>query len=241
MFVCLRKRNKGRNNSVDTAIASSTLFPAAFTFLISILLSSFPGNVPAAVVTLQSIHLYTTHDLIGKPTVYFRCKGENKTVLPDVTKAKVDFTFQGEESWQPLTEFSSKKCKRCGLYEEDKFLWKHADVFDEWELCPSNFNSSDALYNLVKAKQFNATFSCPECVDLGADPHVAPPASEKKGLSVGVVILISASVTVIVIVGVIGGYKFWRKRKRQQEQLRFMKLFEEQDDLDDELGLGDDL
>ncbi|KAL9228031.1 hypothetical protein vseg_003649 [Gypsophila vaccaria] len=210
-------------------------------FFLWILLSSFSGTATAAHVTLDSIHLDTTHELIGTPTVYFQCKGENKTELPDVKKTTVIYTFQGEESWQPLTNFSSKKCKRCGLYELDSLPWPHSDVFHEWEFCPSNFSSSDAKYTLVVENEFNATFSCPACVDLSADPNVVPSERGKGGLSVVVVILISGIVTVIVITGFIAGYKYWLKRKRQQEQLRFMKLFEEQDDLDDELGLGDEL
>ncbi|KAK9724041.1 hypothetical protein RND81_05G043900 [Saponaria officinalis] len=214
---------------------------SAFTFFLWILLSSFPGTVTAANVTLDSIHLDTTHEWIGTPTVYFQCKGENKTELPDVKKKNVVYTFQGEESWQPLTDFPSKKCKRCGLYEMDSFPWTHADVFHEWEFCPSDFASADAKYTLVEEKQFNATFSCPACVDLAADPHAASPDRGKTGLSVVVVILISGTVTVIVITGFVGGYRYWQKRKRQQEQLRFMRLFEEHDDIDDELGLGDEL
>ncbi|THU67950.1 hypothetical protein C4D60_Mb05t30120 [Musa balbisiana] len=38
--------------------------------------------------------------------------------------------------------------------------------------------------------------------------------------------------------GVAAVYKYWRKRKREQDQARFLKLFEEGDDLEDELALG---
>ncbi|KAK9756163.1 hypothetical protein RND81_01G077900 [Saponaria officinalis] len=174
-------------------------------------------------------------------SVYFQCKGETNTLLPDVKKAKVEYSFKGEESWQPLTEFLNKKCKRCKLYEKDKFPWSHTDILDEWEFCPSDFTSPDAKCTIVKAKKFNATFSCPTCPDLGVVPHVAVPQSERKGLSVTIIILISSIATIIVVVGFIGGYMFWKKRKMKQEQLRFMKLFEEQDDLEDEFGLGDDI
>uniref|UniRef100_A0A803N5Y2 Uncharacterized protein n=1 Tax=Chenopodium quinoa TaxID=63459 RepID=A0A803N5Y2_CHEQI len=60
-----------------------------------------------------------------------------------------------------------------------------------------------------------------------------------NGLSVGIVILISAAVTVFVIIAFIGGYKYWQKKKRQNEQARFLKLFEDHDDIEDELGLRD--
>ncbi|KAK9756164.1 hypothetical protein RND81_01G077900 [Saponaria officinalis] len=191
-------------------LCSMSLGFSTFGFLLWIHLISFSGNVSAALVTLHSIRLYKTHELIGKPKVYFQCKGETNTLLPDVKKAKVEYSFKGEESWQPLTEFLNKKCKRCKLYEKDKFPWSHTDILDEWEFCPSDFTSPDAKCTIVKAKKFNATFSCPTCPDLG-------------------------------VVGFIGGYMFWKKRKMKQEQLRFMKLFEEQDDLEDEFGLGDDI
>jgi hypothetical protein len=61
-----------------------------------------------------------------------------------------------------LTEFISRKCKRCGFYEEDSIL--SDDVFDEWELCPSDFAAPDGKYLHFKEKEFNATFMCPECL-----------------------------------------------------------------------------
>lgn len=63
---------------------------------------------------------------------------------------------------QPLTDFTGKKCKRCGFYEEDSIL--SDDVFDEWELCPSDFSAPDGTYIRFKQKEFNATFLCPECL-----------------------------------------------------------------------------
>jgi len=51
------------------------------------------------------------------------------------------------------------------------------------------------------------------------------------------VIAICAAVAAVVIIGFVGGYKYYQKRKRQQEQARFLKLFEEHDDMEDELGL----
>ena len=59
------------------------------------------GLVLSAVVTLSSIEIFTTHEwLKHTPTVYFLCKGENKTVLPDVKEKHVFYDFKGEESWQ---------------------------------------------------------------------------------------------------------------------------------------------
>lgn len=59
------------------------------------------GLVRAAVVTLDSIEIYKKHEIFGsKPIIFFRCKGENKTILPDVKKKHVLYIFKGEESWQ---------------------------------------------------------------------------------------------------------------------------------------------
>jgi hypothetical protein len=59
------------------------------------------GLVFSAVVSLGSMEIFKTHEwLKAKPTVYFKCKEENKTVLPDVKEAHVLYNFKGEESWQ---------------------------------------------------------------------------------------------------------------------------------------------
>lgn len=52
------------------------------------------------------------------------------------------------------------------------------------------------------------------------------------------VLVISISVLVVFVVGSVVAYKFWQKRKREKDQARFLKLFEEVDEIEDELGLG---
>ncbi|XP_041026736.1 uncharacterized protein LOC121266940 isoform X4 [Juglans microcarpa x Juglans regia] len=130
----------------------------------SVFLSCFPGLVLPAIVTLESLEIYNTHQWLPntKPVVYIQCKGENKTVLPDVKEDHVFYNFKGEESWQPLTELPSKRCKRCGFYEENSFV--SDDVYEEWEFCPSDFTEPDGKYIRFKEKEFNATFLCPKCV-----------------------------------------------------------------------------
>lgn len=59
-----------------------------------------------------------------------------------------------------------------------------------------------------------------------------------KGMPVAVVILISALVSVTSILIVVAAYKYWQKKKKEQDQARFLKLFEDGDDIEDELGLG---
>ncbi|CAH9091737.1 unnamed protein product [Cuscuta europaea] len=204
----------------------------------SILLSWIPEPVTAAVVTLDSIQIFQTHELFGRsPTVYFQCKGENKTILPDVKKKDILYDFKGEESWQPLTQLLDKKCKRCGFYEEDTI--KSDDVFDEWEFCASEFTSADGKYTHFKEKEFNATFWCPECVPLVGAPVHSYSQNEQKGMSWTIVLLMVALASVILVLGGVIAHRYWQKRKRQQDQARFLKLFEEQDDdMDDELGIG---
>ncbi|GAB2235703.1 hypothetical protein Droror1_Dr00026141 [Drosera rotundifolia] len=222
-------------------VSSSAIIPLFLLLLLSII-CSFAGCASSAVVTLQSIEIYESHEwLHAKPTVYFSCKGENKTILPDVKETNVLYDFRGEESWQPLTELSSKKCKRCGFYEQD--LWKLDDTFDEWELCPSDFTDPDGKYTHVKDEELNVTFSCPDCVnhtehdtqdvDASSDHHKGARTRD------AIIILVSVVAAVIVVIGLVAAHRFWLKRKRQQEQARFLKLFEEGDDIEDELGLSD--
>lgn len=68
---------------------------------VSIIVISCAGIVSSSVVTLQSIQIFKSHEwLTREPTIYFRCQGENKTILPDVKKTYFLYTFKGAESWQ---------------------------------------------------------------------------------------------------------------------------------------------
>ncbi|CAH9113804.1 unnamed protein product [Cuscuta epithymum] len=189
------------------------------------------------VVTLDSIQIYETHEFLGlEPTIYFQCKGENQTTLPDVKRKGVLYSFKGEESWQPLAELPSKKCKRCGFYEEDTM--KPHDVFDEWEFCASDFSSTDGKYIHFKEKELNATFLCPECIPpVVAAPYHPSPSNEKE-MHWALVVVIAALVSVVFVLSAVTLYKFWQRRKRQQEQARFLRLFEGDDDIEDELGIS---
>lgn len=60
----------------------------------------FSGFTRSAIVTLDSVQIFKTHEWLEKPTFYFKCQGENLTVIPDVKKTHVLYTFKGEESWQ---------------------------------------------------------------------------------------------------------------------------------------------
>ncbi|KAG7628364.1 hypothetical protein AtNW77_Chr3g0209041 [Arabidopsis thaliana] len=206
-----------------------------------IFFSSFPGTILTQEVTLDSVQIFTTHDWFStKPTVFFQCKGENKTVLPDVKRTNVSYSFNGEESWQPLTELQGTKCKRCGIYEDDPLKY---DTFDEWELCPSDF-TAEGSYKRFKEKEFNATFLCHGCSQVGAGSNKesgTEKEEQKSGMHPGIVVLIVVLLLGVVAVGLLVGYKYWRKKKRQQEQARFLKLFEDGDDIEDELGLENTL
>ena len=57
-------------------------------------------------------------------------------------------------------------------------------------------------------------------------------------MHVAVVVLLCAIVSTILALGVVGAYKYWQKKRKEQDQARFLKLFEDGDDIGDELGLG---
>ena len=59
-----------------------------------------------------------------------------------------------------------------------------------------------------------------------------------KGVHTALIILIIVVVSTVLILGLLAAYKYWQKKKREQDQARFLKLFEEGDDIEDELGLG---
>ncbi|KAM3229317.1 hypothetical protein ACQJBY_060287 [Aegilops geniculata] len=115
------------------------------------------------------------------------------------------------------------------------------DVFDEWELCSSDFK--DGKYTHFKERQFNATFLCPNCTVSAGDAaaHHSSSEVEAKKTSVAVIIIVSVLASVIAVLALFGAYKYWLKKKRERDQLRFLKLFEEGDDMDDELGLSNEL
>lgn len=50
--------------------------------------------------------------------------------------------------------------------------------------------------------------------------------------------MISVLVSTVIILTLVAAYKYWLKKRREQEQARFLKLFEDGDDIEDELGLG---
>lgn len=57
-------------------------------------------------------------------------------------------------------------------------------------------------------------------------------------MHIAVAVLLSVLASIIVILGVMGAYKFWLKKIREQDQTRLLKLFEDGDYMEDELGLG---
>lgn len=174
------------------------------------------------------------------PTVYFSCQGQNKTLLPDIRKKNTLYTFKGEESWQPLAEFLTKKCKRCGFYERDVVL--SDDVFDEWEFCPSDFTAPNGEYIRFKDKEFNATFYCPDCVPLGKGWNHTSGSdngeTKGKGRHLALVIFVTAVASTGFIIGAVVSYRYWLRKKRMEDRARFLKLFDDVDDIEDEMGLG---
>ncbi|KAL1200092.1 hypothetical protein V5N11_031816 [Cardamine amara subsp. amara] len=199
-----------------------------------------PGIVTAQVITLDSIEIFTKHDWLKlKHTVYFQCKGENKTVLPDVTKTGILYTFRGQESWQPMTEIGGEKCKRCGIYEQGSLI--SDKEYDEWEVCPSDFSASQ-IYMHSKEKEMNATFVCHGCakfhsVSSQAMTGTSPQEEGYNGLTVTIAIVAGVLCATVVVVGGVFMFKHSQRMKKQRDQARFMQLFEESDEPEDELGL----
>lgn len=164
--------------------------------------------------------------------------------LPDVVEKGHHYEFIGEESWQPLTTLEGPKCKRCGMYEEDEF--KHDDTFDEWELCPIDFSTDpEGHYNHFKEKEINITLLCDGCdpsdsepSDQSEDPSTHEDKNSVKKPSALLIMLVFFGFALLIAIATVG-YMKWQKRKREEQQARFMKLFEEDDDLEAELGLRD--
>uniref|UniRef100_M4CZC6 DUF7953 domain-containing protein n=1 Tax=Brassica campestris TaxID=3711 RepID=M4CZC6_BRACM len=123
-----------------------------------------------------------------------------------------------------IPEISGEKCKRCGIYEQGSLI--SDKEFDEWELCPSDFSASQ-IYMHFKEKEINATFVCHGCAKLDSVSAGATTGSSSKEEGD------NGSKVAIAIVA--GGHS--KRMKLQRDQARFMKLFEENDEPEDELGL----
>lgn len=52
------------------------------------------------------------------------------------------------------------------------------------------------------------------------------------------IVVISCASLALFTGGLIAGCKWWQRRKRLQQQAQFLKLFEDADDIEDELGIG---
>lgn len=66
-----------------------------------------------------------------------------------------------------------------------------------------------------------------------SDGHASPRSST------GYKVLIICLVTVAVVLLSVFLFKFWQKKKREEQYARLLKLFEEDDELELELGLRD--
>lgn len=66
----------------------------------------------------------------------------------------------------------------------------------------------------------------------------ASSSSDKRGKHIAILVFLGALAAGVLILGVFGAYKFWLKKRKEEDQAHFLKLFEDGDDIEDELGLG---
>ncbi|XP_076950020.1 uncharacterized protein LOC143622883 [Bidens hawaiensis] len=221
----------------------------------------------SAVVTLKSLEIYTTHEwFASSPKVYFKCNGEKKIVLPDVKKKHTVYTFRAEESFQVCNKLILLRILKVqnargvdfimrGLLNLMTYLTSGNFVLRIFTLmvvgtfAPITKNSMQrsCVQSVQKKVSSNLTFydtnnkkwclvGRPESSDDDRNYD-----EKENGTKWSMILIISISVvasTVLLIMGLLYAFKIWQKRKRQQEQARFMKLFEDTDDIEDELGIG---
>ncbi|CAI5960573.1 unnamed protein product [Closterium sp. NIES-64] len=224
----------------------------------------------AAVVRLQRIKIFQTHDLpFWKPSVYFQCEGEPKHQLDGVVEANVDYNFTLHEPFQEFFQvgalqeffqvgalqeffhvgalqdlFSEGHCKQCGFYDADTLT--EDDAFDKFNLCPLDFAPapSGRLTRLVE-NELNVTFVCPHC---NSDRTSRSSGDEFEGTDTNNVNLLNVFLIVIAVVTGIscltGLLAFWLKSGAWPLFRRRMDSdtakFMEMFDEEDELLDGDD-
>jgi hypothetical protein len=123
-------------------------------------------------VLLLNMTIFTTDEIFGgDPEIYFACTdNDTRVYLPDVVEKNQLYTFNGHESFQPLTTLPTDQCKRCGIYNDK---WIHDNTFAEWELCPLEF-AANGTYEKYVHKKFDAIFYCQECSGLLPMPESPP-------------------------------------------------------------------
>lgn len=83
------------------------------------------------------------------------------------------------------------------------------------------------------------------CVGLGDDQSSSSKNStnsathKSSSISTGLEVLIVLLVLAAVVGFSVFLFKLWQKKKRQEQQARFLKLFEDDDELEVELGIRD--
>ncbi|CAI5530663.1 unnamed protein product [Closterium sp. Naga37s-1] len=114
--------------------------------LTCLLLAVFlPFLSEAAVVRLQRIKIFQTHDLpFWKPSVYFQCEGEPKHQLDGVVEANVDYNFTLHEPFQvgALQEFfrvgALQEFFQVGVLCRSSSRWVLCRSSSRWVLCRSS-------------------------------------------------------------------------------------------------------
>ena len=74
-------------------------------------------------------------------------------------------------------------------------------------------------------------------VFVGSDHASDNGVAKRKGRNMVLVILVTVLVSIVSIIGGVIAYRYWRRKRREQDRARFLKLFEDDDEIEDELGL----
>ncbi|CAI5986358.1 unnamed protein product [Closterium sp. NIES-65] len=180
-------------------------FPRFLVFAAAVLLSAMIRHSQAYNVSLESVTLFKRFSWYGTPSVYIECDSANRTYLPAVNSTLTWFTFQGNESWQPVTQLDHGQCRTCGLYERQA-LWYKDGCFGTWAVCSSNFSDRDSrgLFTFVQPGSFHANLACYACNHTGvAHAAAEAPTSADTGADVSVFLWMSVVVAGMGIVIII--------------------------------------
>ncbi|GJP81839.1 hypothetical protein CLOP_g11957 [Closterium sp. NIES-67] len=182
-------------------------FARLLLFAAAVLLSAIHQSQECAAynVSLESVTLFKRFSWHGTPSIYIECDSANRTYLPAVNSTLTWFTFQGNESWQPVTQLEHGQCRTCALYER-LALWYKDGCFGTWAVCSGNFSDRDSrgLFTFLQPASFHANLACYACNHTGTTHATAEaPTTKETDGEVGVFVWMSVIVAGMGIVIII--------------------------------------